>query len=611
MKWLRTYVFRSKIFWGYFFLFLGIAVFVISGLEMGWIHKELEDKRHQEIEVIQKKAESIALDLDEQMTGMRMTVLKIISGSEFKKYYQNSNAYYKIEFIDDMREKAESINLVKEYFVAYPGKHEIISNHFGTVSFSDYVKYMFGKEAVNSLTDTFMQEYMYSDERLILHRYEDDVFVVFPFMQLHATARPDVGGMFVYLVKEREILDRAEFLVGKINGELYVSYGDFRLLGEEEEAVADQDNEMIAVSAASGDIRVQLRLHEESLQGYFIKSMVQIDLKWFWIAIVLAFALAYVTTLPIYKITKKIGLFKNATDVVDWNHIEKELEKLLYSNKKYNEDQYRMLQQQILRLVISGKYIDSFSSFLLFFNIKADYLLYCVFTCRLNIDDIEQNREEQQYIMEQIEGLSDSMSAYYPCWESNTIVKILVGTEGRQQVETVSEKIGRFFDSMHIEAAIELIEYGDSLSALHGGKVSDYEQGIELQNSENKVSGLTQRAIEYIQEHYMGLDISLENVADHLQITPSYLSRIIKKEVGVNYKEYVTRLKIEKAKEMLLEEDATVISVGEKIGYFNTSYFIKVFRNYTGVTPDRWRKQHDADAEENAEEIIKQKKKGL
>jgi len=598
MKWLRTYVFRSKIFWGYFFLFLGIAVFVISGLELGWLYKELEDKRQQEIEVIQKKAESIALDLDEQMTGMRMTVLKIISGSEFKKYYQNSNAYYKIEFIDDMREKAESINLVKEYFVAYPGKHEIISNHFGSLSFSDYVKYMFGKEAVNSLTDTFTQEYMNSDERLILHRYEDVTFVVFPFMQLHATARPDVGGMFVYLIKDREILDRADFLVGKINGELYVSYGDFKMLGDKEEAVANQDSEMVEVSAASGEIRVLLRLHEEALQGYFMKSMVQINLRWFWIGVVLAFVLAYITTLPIYKLTKKIGLFKNATDIVDWNHIEKELEKLLYSNKKYNEDHYRFLQQQILRLVISGKYIDSFNSFLLFFNIKADYLLYCVFTCNLNINDIESNREEQQYIMERIEELSDSSSAYYPYWESDTMVKILVGTEGGQEIITVTDKIKYFFDSVEIGADIELIEYGNALESLQGKKVYDCEHGIELLNSENKVSDLTQRALEYIQEHYMELDISLENVADHLQITPSYLSRIIKKEVGVNYKEYVTRLKIEKAMEMLLEEEATVISVSEKIGYFNTSYFIKVFRNYTGMTPDRWRKQHDADVKE-------------
>jgi len=91
----------------------------------------------------------------------------------------------------------------------------------------------------------------------------------------------------------------------------------------------------------------------------------------------------------------------------------------------------------------------------------------------------------------------------------------------------------------------------------------------------------------------MDYELSLENVAGSLEITPAYLSRIVKKETGITYKEYVTKLKMEKARELLLQEDMTVSKVCEKIGYTNVSYFIKLFKNYTGETPAKWKENYN------------------
>lgn len=83
--------------------------------------------------------------------------------------------------------------------------------------------------------------------------------------------------------------------------------------------------------------------------------------------------------------------------------------------------------------------------------------------------------------------------------------------------------------------------------------------------------------------------ISLDEVAASLYLNPSYFSRLFKKEVGETFVEYVTKIKMNRAKEMLDETYDSVGKICEKLGYDNQSYFIKLFKNYTGMTPVEYR----------------------
>lgn len=83
--------------------------------------------------------------------------------------------------------------------------------------------------------------------------------------------------------------------------------------------------------------------------------------------------------------------------------------------------------------------------------------------------------------------------------------------------------------------------------------------------------------------------ISLEEVADKLYLNPSYFSRLFKKETGETFIEYVTRMKIQRAKELLDQTDHSVGKICEMLGYDNQSYFIKLFKSHTGVTPLEYR----------------------
>lgn len=83
--------------------------------------------------------------------------------------------------------------------------------------------------------------------------------------------------------------------------------------------------------------------------------------------------------------------------------------------------------------------------------------------------------------------------------------------------------------------------------------------------------------------------ISMEEAATFLKLNPSYFSRIFKQETGETFIEYVTRVKMEQAKEKLDHSDETVEQIAESLGYDNTSYFIKLFKTYSGYSPKDYR----------------------
>ncbi|MFB3164319.1 response regulator [Neobacillus sp. 179-J 1A1 HS] len=83
--------------------------------------------------------------------------------------------------------------------------------------------------------------------------------------------------------------------------------------------------------------------------------------------------------------------------------------------------------------------------------------------------------------------------------------------------------------------------------------------------------------------------ISLEEVSSYLFINQSYFSRLFKKEVGENFVEFVTKMKISRAKELLEQTTDSVGKICERLGYDNQSYFIKLFKTHVGVTPIEFR----------------------
>ncbi|MFB3166475.1 response regulator [Neobacillus sp. 179-C4.2 HS] len=96
------------------------------------------------------------------------------------------------------------------------------------------------------------------------------------------------------------------------------------------------------------------------------------------------------------------------------------------------------------------------------------------------------------------------------------------------------------------------------------------------------------KAQEYVKNH-IGEKISLTEVAAHLHLNSSYFSRMYKKETGEGFVEYVTRVKMEKALELLDQSIKSVEQIAYELGFESKSYFLKTFKRFYGVSPKSYK----------------------
>ena len=105
-----------------------------------------------------------------------------------------------------------------------------------------------------------------------------------------------------------------------------------------------------------------------------------------------------------------------------------------------------------------------------------------------------------------------------------------------------------------------------------------------------KHSDVIFKAVEYIKAH-LTEKITLNDVADYVYLSKSYLSRIFKQEMNCSLTTYISRLRIEKARELLLDNRINIVDIAYMIGFEDQSYFTKVFKQITGVSPGKYRGQ--------------------
>ena len=111
-----------------------------------------------------------------------------------------------------------------------------------------------------------------------------------------------------------------------------------------------------------------------------------------------------------------------------------------------------------------------------------------------------------------------------------------------------------------------------------------------LQNIESAEAHEIQEILQYIQSQLTNPQLSISGVSDHFRKNSRLVGKLIYKYSGMTYKEYVTRQKMEYAKRLLLEENKNVDETSEILCYANAAYFIKVFKEETGMTPGQFKK---------------------
>ncbi|GGF97924.1 hypothetical protein GCM10010912_48280 [Paenibacillus albidus] len=224
---------------------------------------------------------------------------------------------------------------------------------------------------------------------------------------------------------------------------------------------------------------------------------------------------------------------------------------------------------------------------------------------------------------------SEEKAYYYPYELETKLLQALLQTDKeecfkaiRQITRTVIDKklgkanIQQQFFQLSGEIMKTLVQTGGDMSAVFGDRPAYPEvlsRAETLPDMEECLLDMCSRIIAYHKEKrskmtdvtlqlatdYMDANfnknISVDTVAENVQRSSSYLSRIFKESTGMTVNDYLIQLRIKRAMELLQQLDLSTEEICREIGYANVSYFNKLFKARTGLTPGQYRQQQAAD----------------
>lgn len=129
------------------------------------------------------------------------------------------------------------------------------------------------------------------------------------------------------------------------------------------------------------------------------------------------------------------------------------------------------------------------------------------------------------------------------------------------------------------------------ISELHDTMCLDYCGKMQIIMKQQIISKPIVLCMDYIYSH-IHYRITLEELAEHLSLSPTYLSKLFKKEVGISLSTYITNTKIEKAKNLLQYSEYSISDIANYLAFSSQSHFIQVFQKRTGYTPHKYRSQY-------------------
>lgn len=117
----------------------------------------------------------------------------------------------------------------------------------------------------------------------------------------------------------------------------------------------------------------------------------------------------------------------------------------------------------------------------------------------------------------------------------------------------------------------------------------DYLKLIEITKSKNNFSPMVLYTINYIQGNYYN-NLNMAHISDKLEVSSSYLSKILKKETGLSFIDFLTNTRIEKAIQIMKDPSVKIYDVAELVGYNNQHYFSRAFKKIIGVSPTEYKR---------------------
>lgn len=151
---------------------------------------------------------------------------------------------------------------------------------------------------------------------------------------------------------------------------------------------------------------------------------------------------------------------------------------------------------------------------------------------------------------------------------------------GIQASRLLGDQLSVDMEKKAVRSALDLMRWAAYLLE----RTFTYEEEVRKSNT------IIGQINDYIHRHY-GEEIGRNEIAEHFFLTPEYLAKLYKRKTGISLKDYLNEYRIEQAKMLLIQTDKLVSDVALEVGMDNFSYFSTLFRKYTGLTPNEYRKR--------------------
>lgn len=240
--------------------------------------------------------------------------------------------------------------------------------------------------------------------------------------------------------------------------------------------------------------------------------------------------------------------YEECGSVIDYMHFYKGQKVIWYSEiPKGNEFYYYPVDLE-LRLIGMVKSGDTTS---------VKKLLHDIYV---------ENFEKRQLSSEMLQQLMYSMKG--------TVIR---GLGGMSYDQTVHEFINTLYKTSNIDEIFNSVVRANIRISMAMNNMR-----------KNKQNGLKEQVIEYLQENYRQSELTLDQLAEYLGYTESFLYQFFKDNVGSTFADYLENLRINQACELLMHKDVTVKGVSEKVGYNSDNSFRRAFKRIMGVSPSEY-----------------------
>lgn len=203
---------------------------------------------------------------------------------------------------------------------------------------------------------------------------------------------------------------------------------------------------------------------------------------------------------------------------------------------------------------------------------------------RLMIDSVKMGHSDS---LEHFSSLLDMLKSLQLQDRKNKIVELIILVCHAAREEGPSSS----FYLNYIGYIEEIREVDDiDIEAWAYRKFQYLLKGIQMRKTV-KLHPIIHNSIAYIEKNYTK-DITLEKVSSMVGLTPQYFSSYFKEEMDITFTEHITKLRIEKAKELIRNSQMSIQEVCFFVGYHDPNYFSRIFKKYVGCTPSRYKKEY-------------------